>query len=127
VNGQTADGYRQRIAKLRDLGMEPMELGGLLEEDANKFKSAAIDRFNSYLDAIIGERQEEVAAAEAKIKAERARQTLMDQLKEGRTFHELLKQVPMEEEELSQRLLELVEKGAIRAEQKGRSVIYLAV
>ena len=42
VNGQTADGYRQRIAKLRDLGMEPMELGGLLEEDANKFKSAAI-------------------------------------------------------------------------------------
>ncbi len=127
VDGQMSEGYRQRIAKLRDLGMEPMELSGLLEEDANKFKDAAMERFTKYLDSIIGERLEEVAAAEAKIKAERARQTLMEQLKEGRTFHELLKQVPMEEEELSQRLLELVEKGAIRAEQKGRSVIYLAV
>ena len=70
---------------------------------------------------------EEVAAAEAKVRGERARATLMEQLREGRTFHELLKAVPMEEDELSQRLLELVEKGAIRAEQKGRSVVYVAV
>ncbi len=127
VEGQPTAGYRQRVAKLRDLNMEPMELSGLLEQDASRFKSAVHEKLDAYLDSIIAERQEEVAAAEAKVMAERARAMLMDQLREGRTFHELLKAVPMEEEELSQRLLELVEKGAIRAEQKGRSVVYVAV
>jgi DNA-binding transcriptional ArsR family regulator len=127
VEGQPTAGYRQRVAKLRDLNMEPMELSGLLEEDAAKFKAAVHEKLDAYLDSIIAERQEEVAAAEAKVMAERARAMLMEQLREGRTFHELLKAVPMEEEELSQRLLELVEKGAIRAEQKGRSVVYVAV
>lgn len=127
VEGQPTAGYRQRVAKLRDLNMEPMELSGLLEQDASGFKSAVHEKLDAYLDSIIAERQEEVAAAEAKVMAERARTMLMEQLREGRTFHELLKAVPMEEEELSQRLLELVEKGAIRAEQKGRSVVYVAV
>ncbi|MHC1679718.1 MAG: hypothetical protein AB9860_00485 [Methanomassiliicoccales archaeon] len=127
VEGQPTSGYRQRVAKLRDLNMEPMELSGLLEEDADKFKAAVHEKLEAYLDSIIAERQGEVAAAEAKVMAERARVMLMDQLREGRTFHELLKAVPMEEDELSQRLLELVEKGAIRAEQKGRSVVYVAV
>lgn len=127
VEGQPTSGYRQRVAKLRDLNMEPMELSGLLEENAGKFKAAVHEKLEAYLDSIIAERQEEVAVAEAKVMAERARVMLMDQLREGRTFHELLKAVPMEEDELSQRLLELVEKGAIRAEQKGRSVVYVAV
>ncbi len=127
VEGQPSTGYRQRVAKLRELNMEPMELSGLLEEDPSKFKAAAQEKLDAYLDSIIAERQEEVAAAEAKVMAERARAVLMDQLRDGRTFHELLKAVPMEEDELSQRLLELVEKGAIRAEQKGRSVVYVAV
>jgi len=127
VEGQPSSGYRQRVSKLRDLNMEPMELSGLLEEDAGKFKAAVHEKLETYLDSIIAERREEEAAAEARIMAERARQTLMEELKDGRTFHELLKAVPIEEEELSQRLLELVEKGAIRAEQKGRSVVYVAV
>jgi len=125
--GQPSSGYRQQVVKLRDLNMDPMELGGLLEEDAGKFKAVAHEKLDVYLDSIIAERLEEVAAAEAKVRGERARATLMEQLREGRTFHELLKAVPMEEDELSQRLLELVEKGAIRAEQKGRSVVYVAV
>ncbi len=127
MDGQAAAGYRQRLVKLRDLNMDPMELSGLLERDEGEFKAAAQERLSAYLDSIIAERQEEVAAAEAKLMAERAREGLMAELREGRTFHELLKQVPMDEEELSQRLLELVEKGAIRAEQKGRSVVYVAV
>jgi len=127
VEGQPTSGYRQRVIKLRDLNMEPMELSGLLEQDVAKFKEAVHQKLESYLDSIIAERQDEMAIAEAKIMAERAREMLMDQLREGRTFHELLKAVPIEEDELSQRLLELVEKGAIRAEQKGRSVVYVAV
>lgn len=127
MEGQPSSGYRQRVAKLRELNIEPMELTGLLEEDAERFKAAVHEKLEAYLDSIIAERREEIAAAEAKIMAERARQALMEQLREGRTFHELLKAVPMDEEELSQRLLELVEKGAIRAEQKGRSVVYIAV
>ncbi|HNX48047.1 MAG TPA: hypothetical protein PLC39_05945 [Methanomassiliicoccales archaeon] len=127
VEGQPTSGYRQRVIKLRDLNMEPMELSGLLEQDASKFKEVAHEKLEAYLDSIIAERQDEMAVAEAKVMAERARVMLMDQLKEGRTFHELLKAVPIEEDELSQRLLELVEKGAIRAEQKGRSVVYVAV
>jgi len=126
VEGQAALGYRQRLSRLRELNMEPMELSGLLEEDPDRFRSAVQEKVAAYLDSIIAERHEEVAAAEAKVMAERSRQVLMEELKEGRTFHELLKAVPMDEEELSHRLLELVEKGAIRAEQKGRSVIYLA-
>ena len=127
VEGQPTSGYRQRVLKLRDLNMEPMELSGLLEQDASRFKEAVHEKLEAYLDSIIAERQDEMAVAEAKVMAERARVMLMDQLKEGRTFHELLKAVPIEEDELSQRLLELVEKGAIRAEQKGRSVVYVAV
>ena len=127
VEGQPTSGYRQRVIKLRDLNMEPMELSGLLEQDVAKFKEAVHEKLEAYLDSIIAERQDEMAIAEAKIMAERAREMLMDQLREGRTFHELLKAVPIEEDELSQRLLELVEKGAIRAEQKGRSVVYVAV
>jgi hypothetical protein len=127
VEGQPATGYRQRLSRLREFGMEPMEMGGLLEEDPARFKAEAQGRVGAYLDAIIAERQEERATAEAKLMAERARQQLMEQLREGRTFHELSKAVPMDEEELSQHLLELVEKGAIRAEQKGRNVVYVAL
>jgi len=127
MEGQPATGYRQRLARLRELNLDPVDLGGLLEKDVEAFKAAVHERVGAFLDAIIAERQEEVAEAEAKLRAERSRAVLMEQLREGRTFHELLKAVPMEEEELSQRLLELVEKGAIRAEQRGRSVVYVAL
>jgi hypothetical protein len=127
MEGQPATGFRQGLSRLRELGMEPAELSGLLEEDPARFKSAVLERVERYLDSIIAERQEELTAAEAKLMAERARQQLMEQLKEGRTFHELSKAVPMNEEVLSQHLLELVERGAIRAEQKGRHVVYVAV
>jgi hypothetical protein len=127
MEGRPAEGYRQRLSRLREFNLEPMDLGGLLEEDVGKFKTAVQEKVDAYLDSIVAERGEEVRAAEEKIMAERTRQNLMDQLKEGRTFHELSKVLPMEEEELSQRLLELVERGVIRAEQKGRSVIYVAL
>jgi hypothetical protein len=118
MDGQPTVGYRQRLSRLREFNMEPMELNGLLEEDPAKFKTAVQEKVGAYLDSIVAERAEEVRAAEAKIMAERTRQNLMEQLREGRTFNELLKAVGM---------LELVEKGAIRAEQKGRSVVYVAV
>lgn len=127
MEGQPSVGYREHLVRLREFNMEPMELKGLLDEDPDKFRVAIHEKVDAYVDSIIADRKEEVAAGEAKIKAERARLQLMDQLKEGRTFHELSKAVPMEEEELSQRLLELVEKGAIRAEQKGRNVVYVAL
>lgn len=127
MEGQATVGYRQRLTRLREFNLEPMELSGLLEEDPVRFKQAVHEKLDAYMDSIVAERSEEVQAAEVKIMAERARQNLMEQLREGRTFHELLKAVPMGEDELSQRLLELVEKGVIRAEQKGRSVIYVAL
>ncbi len=127
MEGQPPVGYRQRLSRLREFNLEPMELSGLLEEDPVKFRSEVQEKVGAYLDSILAEREGEVREAEATLMAERARQQLMDQLREGRTFNELSKAVPMEEEELSQHLLELVEKGAIRAEQKGRSVIYVAV
>jgi len=127
MEGHPTVGYRQRLARLREFNLEPMELSGLLEQDPVKFKDAVQGKVGAYLDSILAERSEEVRAAEVKIMAERARQNLMEELREGRTFHERLKAVAMEEDELSQRLLELVEKGVIRAEQKGRSVIYVAL
>ncbi|MCG7841472.1 MAG: hypothetical protein MIO87_06095 [Methanomassiliicoccales archaeon] len=127
MEGQPSVGYRQRLSRLRDFNLEPLELSGLLEEDAIKLRSVVQEKVGVYVDSIVAERQEEVREAEERIIAERSRQHLMEQLKEGRTFHELSKAVPMEEEELSQRLLELVEKGIIRAEQKGRSVVYVAL
>jgi len=127
MEGQPSVGYREHLVRLREFGMEPMELKGLIDESPDKFRSAIHEKIDAYVDSIITERKEEVAASEAKIMAERARHHLMEQLKEGRTFHELSKAVQMDEEELSQRLLELVEKGVIRAEQKGRNVVYVAL
>lgn len=127
MEGQPSPGYRQKMAKLREFNLEPMELSSLLEQDPVRFKEAIQGKVAEFADSIIAERQAEVQAAEAKVVAERARQQLMDMLREGKTFHELSKAVPMEEEELSQRLLELVEKGVIRAEQKGRNVVYVAL
>ncbi|HUT27838.1 MAG TPA: hypothetical protein VMW85_07330 [Methanomassiliicoccales archaeon] len=127
MEGQPSVGYRLRLSRLRDFNLEPLELSGLLEEDTAKLRAVVQEKVGAYVDSIVAERQEEVQATEEKLMAERARQNLMEQLKEGRTFHELSKAVPMEEEELSQRLLELVEKGVIRAEQKGRSVVYVAL
>ncbi|MCX6651675.1 MAG: winged helix-turn-helix domain-containing protein [Methanomassiliicoccales archaeon] len=127
MDGQPNVGYREHLLRLREFDLEPMEMKGLLDEDPAKFKAAVQEKVGAYADSIIAERKEEIAVAEAKIMAERARQQLMDQLREGRTFHELSKAVPMEEEELSQRLLELVEKGVIRAVQKGRNVVYVAL
>jgi hypothetical protein len=127
MEGQPTVGYRLRLTRLREFNLEPMELSVLLEEDPVKFKEAVLEKVSAYSDSIVAEKAEEVKAAEAKIMAERDRQNLMEQLREGRTFHELLKAVTMGEEELSQRLLELVEKGVVRAEQKGRSVVYVAL
>lgn len=127
MEGQPNVGYRDHLVRLREFNLEPMEMKGLLDEDPAKFKAMVQEKVGAYADSIIAERKEEIAAAEIKIMAERARQHLMEQLKEGRTFHELSKAVPMDEEELSQRLLELVEKGVIRAEQKGRNVVYVAL
>lgn len=127
MEGQPSPGYRQKMARLRDFDLEPMELSSLLEQDPARFKDAIQRKVGEYIDSIVAERQAEAQAAEAKVMAERARVQLMEMLREGKTFHELSKAVPMEEEELSQRLLELVEKGVIRAEQKGRNVVYVAL
>jgi polyhydroxyalkanoate synthesis regulator phasin len=44
----------------------------------------------------------------------------------GQTFHQLAGAVGIDEEMLSQMIDDLVEKGKIKAEQKGRRVVYVA-
>jgi len=44
---------------------------------------------------------------------------------EGKTFHELLSIIDIDTDILSDMLDDLVEKGKIRAEQKGRQVVFI--
>lgn len=124
----TPSGYREKLDKWREIGADADELTMLLETDVDRFKARAAEMARVQIDQIAEERERELAEVEAKSRFEKARDTIVESAKAegGQTFHQLASLVGVEEEALSQMIDELVEKGKIKAEQRGRRVVYVA-
>jgi predicted HTH transcriptional regulator len=84
--------------------------------------------FKMEVDRIAMEREKELREIRERELIEQAKNKIVESTKVegGQTFQELLKIVGIDEDSLSQMIDELVEKGRIRAEQRGRRVVYIA-
>ena len=125
----TGPSCRERLEKWRDTGIDVDELADLLENDVGSFRNRAAEMTAIQFERIAAEKEKELREKEAKEKAEAIRKRAVDLLSssEGHTFMELVKASGMEEDDLQQMLLDLVEKGKINAQQRGRHVVYVAL
>jgi predicted transcriptional regulator len=118
--------YRQRLEKWRAIGIDVDELTEILEQNIDDFRERAKEIWMAQIDRIADERKMEMAELEAKKKLEDAREGILREVEmEGRNFHELTNSIDIDSEILSEILDDLVEKGKIKAEQKGRHVIFV--
>jgi hypothetical protein len=129
VTTSTGPSCRERLEKWRDTGIDVDELSDLLERDVDGFRKRAAEMTSIQFERIAVEKEKELQEKAAKEKVEAVKRRAVDLLtsKEGHTFNELVKTSGMEEEELQQMLLDLVDKGKIKAEQRGRHVVYVAL
>ena len=120
--------YQGRLEKWREIGADVGELGSLLETDVERFKARAVEMAKAQAEKIAADREMELSDVEAKERIEKARDKIVESAKAegGQTFHQLASAVGIDEEMLSQMIDELVEKGKIKAEQRGRRVVYVA-
>jgi hypothetical protein len=120
---------RERLEKWRDTGIDVDELSDLLENDVSNFRKRAMEMTTIQFERIASEKEKELREKEAKEKAEAIKKRTLDLMAstEGHTFMELVKASGMEEDELQSMLLDYVEKGKIKAEQRGRHVVYVAL
>jgi DNA-binding protein H-NS len=119
----------ERLEKWRETGIDVDELSDLLDNNVSNFRKRAMEMTAIQVDRIASEKEKELNEKDAKEKAEAIKKRALELLasKEGHTFIELVKASGMEEEELQAMLLDYVEKGKIKAEQKGRHVVYVAL
>jgi hypothetical protein len=118
-----------RLEKWRDTGIDVDELFHLLESDTGKFRQRAAEMTAIQFERVAAEREKELRDIEAIKKAEAVKKHAIELMtsRDGHTFTELVKDSGMEEEDLQQMLLALVENGKIKAAQRGRHVVYVAV
>jgi DNA-binding transcriptional MerR regulator len=119
----------ERLENWRDTGIDVDELADLLETDLASFRRRALEMTTIQFERIAAEKEKELHEKQVKEKVESIKKRAADLLtsKDGHTFIELVKASGMEEEELKQLLLDLVDKGKIKAEQRGRHVVYVAL
>jgi len=126
VPSSDVPGYRQRLEKWRAIGIDVDELMEILERDVDEFRERSREIWAAQIDRIADDREKEVAELDAKRKLEQAREGILREVEmEGKTFHELLSIIDIDTDILSDMLDDLVEKGKIRAEQKGRQVVFI--
>jgi len=124
----TSQGYKEKIAKWRDIGLDVDELADLLQYDADRFRSRGIEMFRVQLDRVVAEREREIRETEAKERIERAREKILSAVREegGKTFHQLSSLSGVDEDILTQMLDDMTRKGQIVARQSGRRVAFVA-
>jgi len=117
-----------RLEKWNEIGANVDELAALLETDAEQFKERALAMAKFQIEKIAADREKDLVETEAKRRVEKARDKIVESamVEGGQTFHQLAGAVGIDEEMLSQMIDDLVEKGKIKAEQKGRRVVYVA-
>lgn len=135
--GNIVSNARDTLNSWKVLGLNVAELGQLLEVDVQRFRHQAIHAMKEQVDQVVAAREKEMAEekkAIAKAEEERALRekvekrastlkSLLDQ-DGGITFNQLHISSGLEADELSEFLREMVESGAVRAEQRGRRVVY---
>jgi hypothetical protein len=123
-----AAGHEEKLAKFKDIGLDVEELAGLLQSDLARFKERAQQMFREQLDRIAADREKELKEAEVKARVEKARESIIEAAREagGKTFGQLAQAVGIDEDILTQMLDDLVKKGKLAAEQRGRRVVYVA-
>jgi predicted transcriptional regulator len=117
-----------RLEKWNEIGANVDELAALLETDVEQFKERALAMATFQIEKIAADREKDIVETEAKRRVEKARDKIVESamVEGGQTFHQLAGAVGIDEEMLSQMIDDLVEKGKIKAEQKGRRVVYVA-
>jgi predicted transcriptional regulator len=117
-----------RLEKWNEIGANVDELAALLETDVEQFKERALAMATFQIEKIAADREKDLVETEAKRRVEKARDKIVESamVEGGQTFHQLAGAVGIDEEILSQMIDDLVEKGKIKAEQKGRRVVYVA-
>jgi len=122
-------GYKERMAKWKDAGLDTEELFDLLKYDVDRFKDRGLEMMRGQLDRVAAEREHEIHEVEAKEKVERAKERLMTAIASegGQTFSQLALITGLDEDMLTQMLDELVKKGRVAARQSGRRVAYVAI
>jgi len=117
-----------RLEKWNEIGANVDELAALLETDVEQFKERALAMAKFQIEKIAADREKDLVETEAKRRVEKARDKIVESamVEGGQTFHQLAGAVGIDEEILSQMIDDLVEKGKIKAEQKGRRVVYVA-
>jgi hypothetical protein len=127
--GPTSQGYKEKMAKWRDIGLDVDELADLLQYDADRFRMRGIEMFRVQLDRIVAEREREIRETEAKERIERAREKIMSAVREegGKTFQQLSSLSGVDEDILAQMLDDMTRKGQIVARQSGRRVAFVAL
>ena len=124
-----APSCRERLEKWRDTGIDVDELSDRLENDVENFRKRAMEMAAIQFERIASEKEKELHEKAVKEKAEAIKKRTLELLTstEGHTFMELVKASGMEEDELQAMLLDYVDKGKIKAEQRGRHVVYVAL
>ncbi|OPY33857.1 MAG: hypothetical protein A4E32_00595 [Methanomassiliicoccales archaeon PtaU1.Bin124] len=121
----------------RGLGVDVDELTALLDSDVDKFRSRAVEVMKQRIDAIAEAKEKELEEARKAREAELARQAEQDRVAKlaesinlkltqegGVNFHELHDATGLEADELSDMLNDMIQAGKVKAEQKGRRVVY---
>jgi predicted transcriptional regulator len=117
-----------RLEKWKEIGANVDELAALLETDVEQFKERALSMAKVQIEKIAADKEKDLVETEAKQRVEKAKDKIVESamIEGGQTFHQLAGAVGIDEEILSQMIDELVEKGKIKAEQRGRRVVYVA-
>lgn len=128
---------RDTLNSWKALGLNVAELSQLLEIDVQKFRHQAIHALKQQVEQVVVARELELAEekkALAKVeqemvereKVEKASSALKELLSQegGITYHQLHESSGLEADELTEMLREMVDSGAVRAEQRGKRVVY---
>lgn len=123
-----ATNYRERMELWRVLGINVDELLNLLEIDVEKFRARAVELVRAEIDRIAAQREKELREIQERELIEKTKSKIVEsaRVEGGQTFNDLLRIVGIDEDMLSHMIDELVEKGRIKAEQRGRKVVYVA-
>ncbi len=125
LRDREAMGYTARLEAMRPLGMDVDALSDLIEDDPGGFRASATEMFNGLLDRMMQDRERELEDLEAKRRLERIRQGVLDLAAEGASVSEMMAALGMGSDILYGLLEDLVQKGMVTAEQRGRTVVYV--
>ncbi len=121
-----------------EAGLNVEQLSALLETDPTKFKHEANSQFKHKVEQLMAAREKEIREAEEK-RAQEEREREVREAEErklanittmfgrdgGVTFHDLSEGSGLDPDELGDLIKDMVDNGRLRAEQRGRNVVYV--